>query len=110
MPNSSSNLMTSASVSSESSPRSSMKRAFAVTSPSSTPNSSTMIDFTLSSTEPSAISNFLLDVFQIENQNLKSHSPCRSIKRIGVFDIQNFNFAAHLPHKARQHFARPQFD
>src|SRR5262245_6426035 len=50
MPNSSSNAMTSSTVSSESAPRSSTKEASGVTSSSSTPSCSTMMLFTLSAT------------------------------------------------------------
>ncbi|SPF44680.1 exported hypothetical protein [Candidatus Sulfotelmatobacter kueseliae] len=50
MSKASSKAMTSSTVSSESAPRSSTNDALAVTSPSSTPNCSTMICFTLSST------------------------------------------------------------
>src|SRR5688572_28621418 len=50
MPNSSSNAITSSTVSSESAPRSSTNDASGVTSSSSTPNCSTMMLFTLSAT------------------------------------------------------------
>src|SRR5947207_15226869 len=50
MSKASSKAMTSSTVSSESAPRSSTNEAFGVTSPSSTPNCSTMICFTFSST------------------------------------------------------------
>src|SRR5687768_6432838 len=50
MPNSSSNAMTSSTVSSESAPRSSTNDASGVTSSSSTPSCSTMMPFTLSAT------------------------------------------------------------
>src|SRR6476619_6777292 len=50
IPNSSSNAMTSSTVSSESAPRSSTNEASAVTSSSSTPSGSTMMLFTLSAT------------------------------------------------------------
>src|SRR4051794_22568310 len=58
--NASSNAITSSTMSSESAPKSSTNDAFGVTSPSSTPNCSTMICLTFSSTE--AMDGLLLSI------------------------------------------------
>src|SRR5437879_3846420 len=73
MPNSSSKRITNSTVSSESAPRSSMNRAFGVTSFSSTPNSSTIICFTFCSISGSGIRLLLF-------QNVRQTLVCRLCK------------------------------
>src|SRR4051812_11277830 len=71
MPNSSSNAITSSTVSSESAPRSSTNDASGVTSSSSTPNCSTIMLFTLSAT--ATFSSYLHVHPAVDGENLTSN-------------------------------------
>src|SRR5687768_3901669 len=82
-PNSSSNAMTSSTVSSESAPRSSTNDASGVTSSSSTPSCSTMMLFTLSAT---AIQTPPVGVGQVKSQRLPFDlSPANSHVHAAVY-------------------------
>src|SRR5436305_6811846 len=125
MPNSSSKRMTSSTVSSESAPRSSMKRALGVTSFSSTPSSSMMICFTFASISGSAIIPAPLRP-KLENSKTFTRPligdgglPARL--RLGergerrlearrVLDVQAARLRRGLPHQPAQNFSRPDFD
>src|ERR1700741_4052538 len=76
IPNSSSNAITSSTVSSESAPRSSTNEASGVTSSSSTPSCSTMMLFTLSAT---AIQSSLRVHPAVDGQNV----PCNIRRLVG---------------------------
>src|SRR6185369_14537142 len=111
MSNSSSKRMTSSTVSSESAPRSSMKRAFGVTSGSSTPSSSTMICLTFSSTDMSAIGNLLIECTLLHGRvGTASRGRKRGFKFFGALGRNDGRAADDLLHESREHAARTELD
>src|SRR5947209_1587391 len=125
MPNSSSKRITSSTVSSESAPRSSMKRAFGVTSFSSTPSSSMMICFTFASISGSAIIPAPLRP-KLENSKTFTRPLIgdgglsarlrlcergeRRLKACSVLDVHAARLRRGLPHQPAQNFSRPDFN
>src|SRR5713101_7966451 len=111
MPNSSSKRITSSTVSSESAPRSSMKRALGVTSFSSTPSSSTMICLTFCSISGSGI-NFLLCEWLETSSNCSSdRDGLAHFSQTGrVFDVNSAHVAVNLSQQSAQYLSGANFD
>src|SRR6476659_3893870 len=96
MPNSSSNAITSSTVSSESAPRSSTNDASGVTSSSSTPNCSTIMLFTLSAT--ATFSSYLHVHPAVDGENLTSNIR-RLVGRQKTYSRGNLRRRAHSPQR-----------